>query len=257
MDEWTWDPDDFAALWYSDANDRFPNPLHYRSRFALRDEFAAHRLVVRKRYSWNEMERIQLALDTLTTSDLRIEILGGTTKHKGRDGSLRMYRIVGARTKHQAVSLYQTANVEQDKPIRLRLFNPDDLPAHLAKSIPAREAGQNKPAMFDVRDLRPDNGSHLEDVSRASPRERYERLVHRPADGGGSAGLLTGPVNVVSQPLFGLQWHDLTDDGRYLERRSGDQVTVSPASVEVLSTQFATWIERALQRLQEGTRARW
>ncbi|MGV9540180.1 hypothetical protein [Nocardia beijingensis] len=51
---------------------------------------------------------------TLTTSDLRIEILGGTTKHKGRDGSVRRYRIVGARTKHQAVSLDQTANVEQD-----------------------------------------------------------------------------------------------------------------------------------------------
>ncbi|MEV6259051.1 hypothetical protein AB0L97_38065, partial [Nocardia sp. NPDC051911] len=113
------------------------------------------------------------------------------------------------------------------------------------------------PSTFDVRDLRRDNGSHLEDVSRASPRERYERLVHRPADGGGSAGLLTGPVNVVSQPLFVLQWHDLTDDGRYLERRSGDQVTVSPASVEGLSTQFMTWIERALQRLQEDARTRW
>jgi hypothetical protein len=57
MAEWTWEPDDFAALWFSPANDRFPNPLRFTSRFtssftssfAYRDDFESHRITMRER----------------------------------------------------------------------------------------------------------------------------------------------------------------------------------------------------------------
>lgn len=50
MAEWTWEPDDFAALWFNPANDRFPNPLRFTSRFTYRDDFDIHRVTMRERY---------------------------------------------------------------------------------------------------------------------------------------------------------------------------------------------------------------
>ncbi|MGQ4599522.1 ESX secretion-associated protein EspG [Nocardia sp. R6R-6] len=251
MDEWTFDPDDFAALWYGDANDRFPNPLHYRSRFALRDEFDAHRNTVRARYPVDELERIQLALHTLSTSDLRIEILGGTTKHKGGDGSVRMYRILGARTSYHAVTLFQSATLARDGAIRLQLHSPENLPTRLVKSIPARPPGTQSPATFHPDDLRP-RGDYFEDVARNTPRERYQRLLQRPADGGGSAGLLTGSINTMSRPWNVLQWYDIADDGRYTEVR-GRHISIYPATPTDLVTRFTTWVDAALQRLEVDT----
>ncbi|WP_107654889.1 ESX secretion-associated protein EspG [Nocardia suismassiliense] len=139
MTEWTWEPDDFAALWYSDAHDRFPGPLRYTSRFALRDEFAAHRHAVRDRYTADELEEIQLALHTLGTSDVRIEILGGTSKHKkstGRD-DLREYRIIGARNAYHAVTLMQAGTATEHGPIRVRMFRPESLAARTVQALPA------------------------------------------------------------------------------------------------------------------------
>ncbi|MEV2219036.1 ESX secretion-associated protein EspG [Nocardia vinacea] len=248
MAEWTWAPDDFAALWYSEANDRFPNPLHYRSRFPLRDAFAAHRLAVRARYSRDEFEHIQLAMRTLTNSDLRIEILGGTTKHKAGDGTVKIYRMVGARTPEHAVTLFQSATTDQDGPIRLRTGRPETLAIDLARAIPACPPGTHESSTFHPEDLRPRRDTYFEDVARSTPRERYERLVHRPADGGGSAGLLTGPINILSEPRHILRWRDITDDGRYTEIH-GPHITVRPTTPADLAATFATWISRTLEHL--------
>ncbi|MFI7667892.1 hypothetical protein [Nocardia sp. NPDC049526] len=110
MAEWHWESDDFAALWFSLANDRFPDPLRFTSRFAYRDDFDAHRATVRERYSPDELEEIHLALHTLTTSTIRIQIFGGTTRHENPDGGVRVYRIVGARTDQRAMSLIQATS---------------------------------------------------------------------------------------------------------------------------------------------------
>ncbi|WP_433758778.1 hypothetical protein [Nocardia sp. CA-135398] len=42
MAEWTWEPDDFAALWFRPGIIRFPNPLRFTSRFPYRTDFDAH-----------------------------------------------------------------------------------------------------------------------------------------------------------------------------------------------------------------------
>lgn len=169
MAEWTWEPDDFAALWFSPANDRFPNPLRFTSRFPYRDDFDAHRVTVRERYSRDELEEIQLALHTLTTSTMRVEIFGGTTQHKNPKGGIRVYRVVGARNDHRAMSLAQATFGDFIGPIRCRLFPVDHLTAQLSSALPPCKPGTQPPDTFHPDDLYGRPNGHLESISRNTP----------------------------------------------------------------------------------------
>ncbi|MFI7003628.1 ESX secretion-associated protein EspG [Nocardia sp. NPDC050175] len=249
--EWTWEPDDFAAIWYSAAVDRFPQPLHFRSRFTTAEAFEAHRVSVRERYSGDEMETIELAAHTLRTSDVRIEILGGTRKHRDNHHSMKEYRIVGARNLHYAVVLRQTATGGEDGPIRLRLCRTESLPARIAQFIPPCGPGGHEAATFHIHDIEQHDNSYIENVARNTPREQYQRLLGRPADGGGSAGLLVGSILARPAASKTISWHDITDDGRYTEQRTLEHITVRPATPPALSTLFAAWIDKAVQHLQE------
>ncbi|MBF6547674.1 ESX secretion-associated protein EspG [Nocardia brasiliensis] len=253
MAEWSWEPDDFASLWYSEAHDRLPSPLRYTSRFALRDEFAAHRRAVRARYSADELEEIQLALHTLSSSQLRIEILGGTSRHKNSTGpgDFREYRIIGARNPYRAVTLMQAGTETEHGPIRVRMFRPESLPARVVQSIPSCAPGSAAPATFHPDDIGRRRNGYFEDVARQTPREQYQRLLGRPADGGGTAVLVAAPWHTSAEPWQVLQWHDITDDGRYIETR-GSHVAVRPATPADLTAQFTTWIERSLKRLADA-----
>ncbi|RDI54206.1 ESX secretion-associated protein EspG [Nocardia mexicana] len=252
MAEWSWDPDDFAVLWYSDANDRFPHPLHYTSRLASNDEVAAHRNAVRARYDADETERITLALHTLTSCDLRIEI-GGESTVLGK-GKPREYRILGARTPYHAVMLTQTAADGVDGPIRCRLFRPEQLPARLAAILPSVPPGSGKPDTFHVDELRSRDDGYS---SRNSPRERFDRLTQRPFDGSGAAGLLAGYLHSRPDPWYAMGWFDVTGDGRYVQQQTREHITVRPATTQDLTSHFETWIERSLQRLREDEPATW
>ncbi|MFX0579065.1 ESX secretion-associated protein EspG [Nocardia nepalensis] len=223
--EWTWEPDDFAALWLSPSNDRFPDPLRFTSRFAYRDDFDAHKATVRERYSPEELEEIQLALHTLTTSTLRIQILGGTTQHENPNGGVHVYRIVGARTDEYAMSLAQATFGDTNGPIRCRLFPSAHLPAQLVSCLPPCKPGTQPPAAYP---------SH---PNSTTPHERYQRLLHRPADGGGSALLYTAPIKTPTKPHTTIQWHDITNDGRY----TAHPPTIHPTTPTNLTTLFNTW----------------
>ncbi|MEU4344174.1 ESX secretion-associated protein EspG [Nocardia sp. NPDC023852] len=258
MAEWTWEPDDFAALWYSEAHDRFPSPLRYTSRFAFRDDFDTHRTAVRDRYSPDELDEINAALHTLSTSDIRIEILGGTCKHKNSTGhdDLREYRIIGARNTYRAVVLSQSGTQHEHSPIRVRMFRTEQLPTRLVNAIPACPPGAEKPATFHPDDLAPRRDTYLQDNARNTPREQYQRLLHRPADGGGTAVLLTAPLPTHAKPAKVLQWHDISDDGRYTELRT-HHITIRPTTPTDLTTHFTTWIDQALQRLADSDPETW
>ncbi|MET9024120.1 ESX secretion-associated protein EspG [Nocardia sp. NPDC004168] len=258
MAEWTWDPDDFAALWYGDAHDRIPSPLRYTSRFAFRDDFAAHRAAVWQRYSADELDEIAAAFRTLGDSDLRIEILGGTCKHKNSTGpdDIREYRILGARDTYRAVVLSQAGNQHEHGPIRARLFPAEQLPARLVNAIPPCAPGAEKPATFHPDDLVPRRDTYLQDNARNTPREQYQRLLGRPVDGGGTAVLITAPLHTHTKPTKVLQWHDITTDGRYTEHRT-DHITVRPTTPTDLTTHFTTWIDQALQRLEAARPESW
>lgn len=251
MTEWAWEPDDFAALWLGDANDRIPELLRFTSRFAYRNEFEAHRATVRERYDSDEFEQIQLALHTLNTSVMKIEILGGTTKYKGSDGTQRVYRIVGARNLYHAAVLYQFTQGDTDGRIRLRLCRPESLAAALAAPIPQRDPGTSAPITVHPADLRDGQNG----LTRNTPRERYLDLVNGPVDGGGSASLLVGAFHADVRPSNVVQWYDLPD-GRYAETRA-EQITVRPLHTRDLVTRFDSWIERALQRLREDELDSW
>lgn len=258
MAEWLWEPDDFAALWYSAAHDRFPSPLRYTSRFAFRDEFDAHRAAVRGRYGADELEEIQLALHTLGTSRVRVEVLGGTCRHKrstGRD-DLREYRIIGARNTFHAVTLMQSGTDGEHGAIRVRLVRPEQLPGRLAAEIPPCAPGAAPAATFHPDDLAPPRDKYLQDNARNTPREKYHRLLSRPADGGGTAVLLTGPIHTESTPASVVQWYDITDDGRYTELRAA-HITVRPTTAADLATHFTTWFDDAWHRLDRDRADAW
>ncbi|WP_433600996.1 ESX secretion-associated protein EspG [Nocardia sp. CA-135953] len=227
MTEWTWEPDDFAALWFNLGNDRFPDPLRFTSRFAYRDDFDAHHATVRERYSRDELTEIELALDTLATSLVRIQIFGGTTRYPSPDGGVRVYRIVGGRTDQRAMCLAQATLGDANGPIHCRLLPTHDLPALLADCLPPA-----KPGTREQGTCHPDSDT---------PHERCQRLLQRPADGGGSALLYTGPLDKPNKPRATIQWHDITDDGRYTELQDQHHA-IHPSTPDNLIAHFTTWM---------------
>ncbi|MCX4097098.1 ESX secretion-associated protein EspG [Nocardia sp. alder85J] len=248
MAEWAWEPDDFAALWENDANDRFPFPLGYVSRFRTNGEVAAHRELVRGRYDADETELIQLAFHTLAAADLRIEIIGASTVLG--EGELHEYRMVGARNAYHAVLLSQTVADGIEGTIRCRLFRPEQLPTRMARLLPAYPAGAGKPDTFHLDDLR----------AAAVPNEaaqRFQRKFDRPSAGGGSAVLRTGPLHGRPTPHNAVQWLDLVGDGRYLQLRTTEHVSVRPATPAAITACFAAWIDRRLRRLRADADETW
>ncbi|MGI5216994.1 ESX secretion-associated protein EspG [Nocardia sp. CA-290969] len=257
MSEWTWEPDDFAALWYSDAYDRFPSPLRYTSRFAFNDELRAHELAVRERYSREERAAIQVALDTLGTSRMQLVIFGGTVAHKrstGRD-DMRNYRIVGARTDMHAVTLSQAGNNDDFGSITVRLFRPENLASRLVSALPGCAPGSAEPATFHPEDIGR-RTEQFEDPRRTRAREAYRRLLGREADGGGCAVLRIGRHDAATDPIRTLEWYDITGDGRYIEHR-GNHVTVRPAIPAEFTRHFTTWLDFAWNRLEEECADAW
>ncbi|MFD3506760.1 ESX secretion-associated protein EspG [Nocardia sp. NPDC058666] len=253
MAEWVWASDDFAALWYSDGIDRFPRPLHYQSRFHYVEDYESHRAHVLAALDQDESELIRLALHTLTFGQLRIEIRGGSTATN--PGTMREYRIVGAQNGQHGVVLAQAIVNGVDGPIHGRLFPSEHLPKRLAERVPRCTPGRQVPISVDVLDV--ESGAAHQSYARRSPREEYEALTRRPIDGSGQARLLVGHILDRPEPWYTTQWVDLSDDGRYLQRRTRDRITVRPAVADDLSVGFAGWIERAQRRLREEEPAVW
>jgi len=251
MAEWSWDTDDFAALWLGDAHDRIPGPLRHTSRFALNDEADAHRAAVRERYSVDELGDIHAALHTLGVSDVRVEILGGSCRHRNSTGrnDLREYRVLGARAGDRAVVLTQHGTDREHGRIRLRAFDSAQLPSRLTQAVPACMPGAQRAEVFHPGDLAPRRDGYSQDNAHNTPRERYRRLLGRPSDGGGTAALLTGPLYKRSAPARLLQWYDISGDGRYTEQRTVN-IDVRPATPADLTRHFTTWIAETVDRLR-------
>ncbi|MFD4403333.1 ESX secretion-associated protein EspG [Nocardia sp. NPDC058499] len=248
---WTWEPDTFAAHWFDEGNDRMPAPLRYRSRFPTVGGFEAHRAAVRAGADIDERERIGLLVHTLTQCDMRIEILFGSVKHRGGDGHTRKdLRVVGARTYAHAVVLSQTAVRGEDSDIRAQLLRADQLPAALAAALPPCEPGRDKPATFDLADVKPAEG-HFADTDPRSPRRKFAQLARRPADGGGRAILRLGNFHAPHNRYRALQWFDITGDGRYLEHRNRTHLEFRSATAQSFTAVFTGWIEQAERALRE------
>lgn len=251
MAEWTWEPDDFAALWLCDGIDRFPRPLRYLSKYKTVGPFEAHAAQVRASYDRDEHELIRLAFHTLIESDVRIHILGSSTATDR--GGVREYRIVGARSGQHGMVLAQAAIDGVDGPIRGRLFRAEQLSTRLVNLLPPCDPGRSEGGTFHIRELEDrDQG-----FTHRGPREQYERIALRPADGGGNAGLLVGSILDRPNPWYAMQWYDITGDGRYLEQRTREHLSVRPATPQAIAGCFTDWIERALDRVREQRTEAW
>lgn len=251
--EWVWDPDDFAALWYGDGVDRFPRPLHFLSRFQYRDDAEAHRARFLAALDADEHELIRLAVHTVVFGQFRIEIRGGSTATE--QGSLREYRIVGAQNGRHGVVLAQAIVDDVDGPIHGRLFPAEQLPQRLAGRVPACRPGRQPEISVDMADL--DTRAAPQSYARRTPGEEYAALTRRPVAGGGHARLLVGHILDRPDPWYTTQWIDVADDGRYLQRRGKERITVRPVTADDLISGFAGWIERAQRRLREAELTSW
>ncbi|WP_280498852.1 ESX secretion-associated protein EspG [Nocardia cyriacigeorgica] len=250
---WTWEPDTFAALWYDEGNDRMPPPLRYRSRFATINAFEAHRAAVRAQYTGDERERIELLKHTLANCEMRIEIFFGSKVHRNSDGRTRKdLRIVGARNYSYAVILSQTAIGEEFGDIRAQLIRADQLPTALTASIPPCSPGSERPAQFDLQDLKPPSDTgYFGDDAHTRERQRFERLALRPADGGGNAILRLGNFHAPHSRFRAMQWYDITGDGRYLEHRNRTHLDVRPAQPQDFTSAFSRWLDDGVRTLRE------
>ncbi|MGM7644154.1 ESX secretion-associated protein EspG [Nocardia sp. JW2] len=248
MTEWAWEPDDFAALWFSPGRDRFPFPLSYTSRFAWLEDVDQHNAVVRARYDIDEHELIELAFHTLTHAQLRVEILGDSNAIA--KGTTKEYRVIGARTPHHAVLLTQTATTDGvAERIRCRLLRPEQLPGRLSWIVPECPAGRSAADIFHLEDLTSRNARS--DSWTTTPRQRLDRFIHRPRHGSAWARLRAEPFADGQDPWFNARWLDLKDDGRYLMQRNREHLQLSPIGADGMNTLFTNWIDRALTRIRE------
>ncbi|MFB7876215.1 ESX secretion-associated protein EspG [Nocardia sp. NPDC056064] len=242
MHEWHWEPDDFAALWLSDARDRFPRPLHYTSRFRYREEFETHCRSVRSRYVC-EMEAIDLALNTLETAELRVEVSAET--RSSRSGKHTHHRIVGVRNYRHAVIASQVVVDGTDGSISVRSGHPENLGKRIVGRIPSCGAGRHRAEQFYIRDLISTPDTYFVNVARNTPRERYQRFVDRPMTGLGSALLRTGSVHDRTDSAILIEWLDFADDGRYILRKNAERIDIRPGGRADLSVVLAQWIKLA------------
>ncbi len=258
MPSWMLDPETFAAHWYNDANDRFPRPLNYLSRYRTEDEFTQFRSRVRADMQRDDREEIDLAMRILATAPIRVEILGCTVKHHASTGSddSKEYRIVGACDHQLAVLAVQGGRSDEYGDIRLRVFAGDQMPTQLAAAIPACKPGRQPPVTFHADDLEPRAGAYFDDAPGDSSREKYHRLLGTRGDGYGLARLLVGPPQSAADHSGVLRWFDVTEDGRYLESR-GTHVAVRPGTRDELITRFTGWVDRARRLLSEQQSSHW
>ncbi|WP_280346711.1 ESX secretion-associated protein EspG [Nocardia neocaledoniensis] len=251
MNEWVWEPDDFAALWYSEGIDRFPRPLHLLSKFRTAEEYEANRARVRATLGQDEL--IRLALHTLTFGQFRIEIKGGSIATD--QGDLREYRVVGAQHYEHAVVLAQATVDDVDGPIHARLFPAAQLPQRLSARVPKCGPGSHPILTLPTADLQSPPAPRS--YAQRTPREQFEALTRRPIDGSGQARLFVGHILDRPAPWFSTQWIDVTADGRYLQIRTPDRITVRPATPADLTTGFTGWIDRTHRRLRQAETADW
>ncbi|MFC4123592.1 ESX secretion-associated protein EspG [Nocardia rhizosphaerae] len=247
---WTWEPDTFAAHWFSHVDDRMPAPLRYRSRFPTRDELDGHRAAVRANGDRDERERIDLLMHTVARCELRVEIMGSTVRHHRGDGSThKQYRIIGAYTGQYAALLFQTAIHGVFGDIRADLLRPEDLPGAMVATVPPCPPGTGRPETFHLDDITPHHHS-LEPDARHTEYARFRRLTDRPADGGGTAILRLG--NYHARPLRHrvVQWYDITGDGRYVEQRNSTHLDIRPTTADKLTGIFTSWIDNATKTLR-------
>ncbi|MFI5775580.1 ESX secretion-associated protein EspG [Nocardia sp. NPDC051570] len=249
MATWSFDSEEFAALWYGPANDRMLYPLDYLSRFSHvteRDRYwaeARHEYSEHGRLSWNEADLLRRAFTVLTAPEAWAEIHGVSDE----SGPVR---VAAARhDRHAALALQFTRQTH----IELTIIPAEQLPAHLLTLLPPCPPGTHPPEAFGAADLYPENQPVLRYSGESTPLQRYRRLVRRPATGAGVITVFRGPRHIGNrQPrkVGTLRWYDIDADGRYLETGTRT-LTVRPAEPRALQSTLTRLLDHALTEYRE------
>ncbi len=243
MATWSFDSEEFAALWYGPANDRMLYPLDYLSRFSHvneRDRFWAevrHEYSEHGRLSWNEADLLRRAFTVLTEPEVWAEI------HGVSDDSGPV-RVAAARHDRHAALAVQFI---RETRIELSILPTDQLPTRLLALLPAYPPGAQPAEAFGAADLYPENQPALRYTGESTPLQRYRRLVRRPATGAGVITVFRGPRNLGNRrprKVGTIRWYDIESDGRYLETGTRT-LTVRPADPRALQSALTRLLDHA------------
>jgi hypothetical protein len=249
MASWSFDAEEFAALWYGPANDRMLYPLDYLSRFSHVNERDAYWATVRHDYSehgrlaWDEADLLRRAFTVLTAPQAWAEMHGVCD----RVGPIR---VAAARhDRHAALAVQFTRRPRIDVSITAA----QNLPARLAKLLPKRPPGTQRAEAFVASDLYPERQPIVRYTGESTPLERYQRIVRRPSTGAGVVTVFRGPRHTgARQPrkVGTVRWHDIGGDGRYMETGTRT-ITVAPADPNALQAAFARLLDHAITEYRE------
>ncbi|WP_040823035.1 ESX secretion-associated protein EspG [Nocardia jiangxiensis] len=249
MATWSFEDEEFAALWFGPANDRMLYPLHYLSRFGHvneRDTFweqVQHKYSEQGRLSWNQADLLRRAFTVLTDPEVWAEIHGVSDQA----GPIR---VAAARhDRHAALAIQFTRRPR----IELSIVSSDRLSAVLAGVLPQCSPGMRPAQAFAAADLYPERQSALHYTGESTPLQRYRHLVRRPAGGAGVVTVFRGPRNRGGeQPhkVGAVRWYDIHEDGRYME--TGNRtVTVQPADTSAIQAAVARLLDNALSEYRD------
>ncbi|MFI9505543.1 ESX secretion-associated protein EspG [Nocardia sp. NPDC052566] len=248
MASWSFESEEFAALWFGPANDRMLYPLDYLSRFPHineRDEYWArvrHDWSERGRLSWDEADLLTRAFTVLTTPEAWLEI-------HGFYDAVGPIRVAAARhARHAAFAAQFTVRPR----IEVSIIPDDKLPAVLTRLLPKHPPGRGRPQRFDAVALRPENQPLGRRTGEPTPLQCYERLVRRPSTGAGLITVFRGPRHNALAParkVGTVRWYDLPD-GRYLETGTRT-LTVRPGDIPTLQTIISRLLDHAVTEYRD------
>ncbi|WP_433665208.1 ESX secretion-associated protein EspG [Nocardia sp. CA-128927] len=248
MATWSFDDEEFAALWFGPANDRMLYPLDYLSRFTHVNERDEHWTRVRHDWSehgrlgWEEADLLRRAFAVLTDPEAWVEV-------HGFYDAVGPVRVAAARHhRHAALAVQFTQRAR----IEVSVTSAEKLPAVLAKLLPKHRRGQRPAETFQAADLRPEAQPMIRYTNESTPRERYQRLLAGDAVGAGLITVFRGPRHNGPAParkIGTLRWYDL-EEGRYMETGTRT-LTVRPADNTALHRVIARLLDHAITEYRE------
>jgi|GEM_PF-1921698 len=244
MATWSFDEEEFAALWFGPANDRMLYPLTYLSRFGHVNERDTYWEQVRHEYSeqgrltWDQADLLRRAFTVLTAPEVWAEIHGVSDQA----GPIR---VAAARhDQHAALAIQFTRRPR----VEVSIIAADRLSTQLGGLLPHCPPGSHAPQVFADADLYPERQPAVHFTGDSTPLQRYRRLVHRPSGGAGVITVFRGPRNhggTQPRKVGTARWYDIHDDGRYLE--TGHRtITVQPADAAAVQSSIARLLDHAL-----------
>ncbi|KZM69782.1 ESX secretion-associated protein EspG [Nocardia terpenica] len=249
MASWSFDAEEFAALWFGPANDRMLYPLGYLSQFSHVNERDLHWARVRCEYSeqgrlsWGEADLLRRAFAVLTEPETWAEVHGACD-------AAGPIRVCAARHDRHGVLAVQFTRRPR---IHVTITTADALPAALTTLLPRRPPGTRRAEAFVAADLYPERQPVIRYTGDSTPLERYRRLIRRPATGAGVVTVFRGPRHRGTRPprkVGTVRWYDIESDGRYMETGTRT-LTVQPADADALQSVCARLLDHALTEYRE------